>query len=102
MQSHRYLYLIDLDGKKQNKSIRPSDLPSIDDAYIESYGKCATIEMPDSVLYIVGHSRCSPKMWKAASGADENRPIAPWAVRGFDEDRAAGLAWSLLVSRDLL
>lgn len=103
MQSHRYLCLINLDGKMQSKSLRPSDLPSIDDAYVESFGKCATIEMPDGVLYITGHSRCGPKMWQAASGSDENRPRAPWAAyRGFDEDKAAGLAWSWLVSRGLL
>jgi len=100
MQTHRYLYLIDLDGGNQSRSFRPVDLPCIDDAYVESLGKCATIEMPDGVLYIAGHSRCGPKMWLLASGSDENRPNAPWAAyRGFDEGKAAGLAWSWLVSR---
>lgn len=102
MQLNRYLYLVDLDGEKRQKLFRPVNLPCIDDAYIESFGKCATIEMPGGVLYIAAHSRCSGKMWRAASDSDENRPNVPLAAyRGFDESKAAGLAWSWLVSRCL-
>lgn len=103
MNPHRYLYVLNLDDNTSSKSVRPTDLPSIEEAYIESFGKCATIEMPEGVLYIVGHSRCGPKMWLLASGSAENRPNAPWAAfRGFGHEKAAALAWSWLSSREIL
>jgi len=103
LNPNRYLYVLNLEDNTSSKATRPLDLPGIDDAYIESFGKCATIEMPEGVLYIVGHSRCGPKMWLLASGTEENRPNAPWAAfRGFGHEKAAALAWSWLSSREIL
>jgi hypothetical protein len=103
LNPNRYLYVLNLEDNTSSKSIRPPDLPEIDDAYVESFGKCATIEMEEGVLYIAGHSRCGPKMWLLASGSDENRPNAPWAAfRGFSHEKAAALAWSWLSSRETL
>ncbi|HOI66867.1 MAG TPA: hypothetical protein PLD03_09710 [Thiomonas arsenitoxydans] len=100
MLTSRYLFLINLDESTQGKAFRPSELPDIDAAYVESFGKCATIEMPQGVIYIAGHARCGPKMWALASGGEDNRPNVPWAAfRGFGQDEAAGLAWSWLVLR---
>ena len=100
MNQYRYLHLVDLETSKTCRSYDSDEVTSLDDAYVQSLGRCATIETPGGQLYIAIHSRCAPKQWEVAGGFPESRPQVPWAAyRGFNPEEAAALAWTWIRER---
>lgn len=82
---------------------RPDELFNLREAVIMAPGRCATIHVDQGVVFVAGHSRCAPRLWREATGSDENRPNAPWAAyHGISEEKVSRIVWAWLVEKQLV
>lgn len=103
MNSKRYVWVVDLEGNTTTRMYRPDKLFNLREAEIMAPGRCATIHVDQGVVFVAGHARCAPRLWREATGSDEHRPNAPWAAyRGISEEKVSRIAWAWLAEKQLV
>ena len=102
MSKERYIWAVNLADDTSTRLYRPDGDFDLAEAEVFAPGKCATIQAGEGTIYVAGDSRCAARLWREATGSDDNRPNPPWAAyQGLSEEQASKIAWAWLTEKQL-
>lgn len=88
--------------KYGGRRYRPDELFNLREVEIMAHGRYATTHVDQGVVFVAGHSRCAPRLWREATGNDENRHNTPWAAyRGIYEEKVIMIVLAWLAEKQL-